>query len=154
MVCLQHRLKLGQLRPVKRKPPQCQPKLRGMYRQSCGSESGIRCLFNPWIRDPEWVKKSGSGSGMNNPDHISKSLKNIFFLVKILKFFDVHPGSGMEKFGSGINIPDPQHCVSVPYTGYQRLFPTSLFPTRLHKTTGSRFFPLKILCGLNPGCFI
>jgi hypothetical protein len=40
------------------------------------------------------------------------------FWVKILKFFDADPGSwdlfdpgsGMEKFGSGINIPDPQHC--------------------------------------------
>jgi hypothetical protein len=41
------------------------------------------------------------------------------FWFKIPKFFDVDPGSGMEKFrvrdgkksdpGSGINIPDPQH---------------------------------------------
>jgi hypothetical protein len=46
------------------------------------------------IRDP--------GSGMET-----------IFWVKILKFFDSDadpdPGSGMEKFGSGINIPDPQH---------------------------------------------
>ncbi len=28
-----------------------------------------------------------SGSGMNNPDHISESLETIFW-VKILKFFD------------------------------------------------------------------
>jgi hypothetical protein len=43
-------------------------------------------------------KKSGSGSGsrMNNPDHISESLEIIFW-VKILKFFDADPGSGMEK---------------------------------------------------------
>jgi hypothetical protein len=58
---------------------------------------------------------------MNNPDHISESLKTIFW-VKILKFFYVDPRFGMEKFGSGIrdgkksdpgsgiNIPDPQHC--------------------------------------------
>jgi hypothetical protein len=43
------------------------------------------------------------------------------FGLKILKFFDADPPdpgseifflpvSGMEKFGSGINIPDPQHC--------------------------------------------
>jgi hypothetical protein len=44
-------------------------------------------------------KKSGSGSGMNNPDHISESLKH-FFGVKILKFFDADAGSG-------INILDP-----------------------------------------------
>jgi hypothetical protein len=38
---------------------------------------------------------------MNNPDYISESLETIFVL-KILKFFDVDLGSGMEKFGSGI----------------------------------------------------
>jgi hypothetical protein len=31
-------------------------------------------------------KKSGSGSGMNNPDHIPESLETIFW-VKILKNF-------------------------------------------------------------------
>jgi hypothetical protein len=65
-------------------------------------------------------KKSRSGSGMSIPDHISESLKTIYGL-KILKFFEVDPGpgsgifltlapgSGREKFGSGINTPDPQH---------------------------------------------
>jgi hypothetical protein len=50
-----------------------------------------------------------SGSGMNNPDHISESLETIFW-VKILQFFDADPGwkilgSGIQdgkKFGSGI----------------------------------------------------
>jgi hypothetical protein len=41
-------------------------------------------------------KKSGSGSKMNNPDKISDSLET-FFWVKIIKFFDADPGSGMEK---------------------------------------------------------
>jgi hypothetical protein len=41
-------------------------------------------------------KKSGSGSRMNNPDHISESLGTIFW-VKLLKFFYADPGSGMEK---------------------------------------------------------
>jgi hypothetical protein len=46
-------------------------------------------------------KKSGSGSGMNNPDHISYILETVFW-SKILKFSDVDgknsvPGSGMEK---------------------------------------------------------
>jgi hypothetical protein len=59
------------------------------------------------IRNPGWVKKSRSGSGMNIPDHISVSLETIFE-VKIRKFFDadadpgifltLDPGSGMEKF--------------------------------------------------------
>jgi hypothetical protein len=53
-------------------------------------------------------KKSGAGFGMNNPGHISESLEAIFW-VKILKFFDADPGFGMEKLGSRINIPDPQH---------------------------------------------
>jgi hypothetical protein len=50
------------------------------------------------IRDPGWVKSKDpdSGSGMNNPDHISQSLETIFF-IKILKFFNADPGSGMEK---------------------------------------------------------
>ncbi len=66
--------------------------------------SGIRCLFDPLIRDPGWVKNldPGSGTGMNNPDHISESL-NTFFWVKILKFFVVDLGSGMGK----IRIRDP-----------------------------------------------
>jgi hypothetical protein len=44
-------------------------------------------------------KKSGSGSGMNNPDHISWILETIFW-VKILKFVDADPG--WKKFGSRI----------------------------------------------------
>ncbi len=43
---------------------------------------------------------------MNNSDLISESLETIFW-VKILKFCDADPG--WKKFGSGINIPDPQH---------------------------------------------
>jgi hypothetical protein len=45
-------------------------------------------------------KKSGSRSGMNNPDHISESLKNNYW-VKIFEFFHADSGSGMEK----IRIP-------------------------------------------------
>ncbi len=66
-------------------------------------------------------RKSASGSGMNNLDHIFKSLEPFFFWgVKLLKFFDEDPGwrqfgSGIRDVkksdpGSGINIPDPQHC--------------------------------------------
>jgi hypothetical protein len=63
---------------------------------------------------------------MNNPDHISESLET-FFLVKILKFLDTDPGSGMEKIWirnpgwknsdpeSGINIPAPQHCLQITF---------------------------------------
>jgi hypothetical protein len=41
-------------------------------------------------------KKSGSGSGMKNPIHISERLETIFWVI-ILKFFDADPGFGMEK---------------------------------------------------------
>jgi hypothetical protein len=57
----------------------------------------------PFPQDPGSGKKFGSGSGMNNPNHISESLETIFW-VKVLKFFDADPGlkkfdpgSGMEK---------------------------------------------------------
>ncbi len=72
--------------------------------------------FDPWIRDPVWVKI---------PDHFTESLETIFWVI-ILKLFDVDvdadlgfgtlfdPGSGIRdgKYSdleSGINIPDPQH---------------------------------------------
>jgi hypothetical protein len=53
---------------------------------------------------------------MYNPNHISVSLETVF-LVKILKFFDADPGSGIwdlgcKYFGFGmekIRILDPQH---------------------------------------------
>ncbi len=52
-------------------------------------------------------KKSGSRSGMNNPDLISESLETMFGF-KILKFFDADPGSGMEKFSDpGWKNTDP-----------------------------------------------
>jgi hypothetical protein len=63
-------------------------------------------------------KKSGSGSGMNIPVHIAESLETVFWVNKH-KFVDVDPapgseifltldpGSGMEKFGSGIRDNHP-----------------------------------------------
>jgi hypothetical protein len=56
--------------------------------------------FDPWLRDPGWVKNQdtdlGYGSGLNNPDHISESLETTFG-VKILKFFDADPDPGWKK---------------------------------------------------------
>ncbi len=83
-------------------------------------EAGRRLLENS-VADPDpgsgafltpgsgMSKKSGFGSGMNNPDHISESLETIFW-VKILKFFNADPGSGIKKIRFRDNIPDPQHC--------------------------------------------
>jgi hypothetical protein len=74
--------------------------------QCCESRSGIR-----ENQDPE------SGSGMNNPDHISESLEPIFW-VKILEFFDVDPGSGMEKIRIRDKHPGSATllCVKVTYS--------------------------------------
>jgi hypothetical protein len=57
--------------------------------------------FNPWIRDLG-REKTGSGSGMKNPDHISESLETICW-VSIFKFSYPDLGSGMEK----VRIRDP-----------------------------------------------
>jgi hypothetical protein len=65
-----------------------------------------RCLFDPGTRDPGWVKKSGSGSGMNNPDYF-RELGNNFWGLKYLNALMADPG--WEKFGSEINIANPQH---------------------------------------------
>ncbi len=47
-------------------------------------------------------RKSASGSGIRDeqPGSYFLELRNHFFRVKILKFFDADPGSGMEKVGS------------------------------------------------------
>jgi hypothetical protein len=49
-------------------------------------------------------KKSGSGSGMNNPNHTSERLETIF-LVKMIRD-GKNSVPGWKKFGSGINIPE------------------------------------------------
>jgi hypothetical protein len=45
---------------------------KNIVQQNQCSGSGIRCLFDSWIRDPGWVESQhpDRGSGMNNPDHI------------------------------------------------------------------------------------
>jgi hypothetical protein len=92
-------------------------------------DPGLGAFLTPGsgIRD---LRKSASGSGIRDEQSGSYflELRNHFFAffgVKILKFFDEDPGSGMEtvriwdpgwkKVGSGINIPDPPHCCSVLY---------------------------------------
>jgi hypothetical protein len=47
-------------------------------------------------------KKSGSEPGMNNPDHISESLKNNFFGLKYLNSLMWIRDPGWKKFGSGM----------------------------------------------------
>jgi hypothetical protein len=46
-------------------------------------------------------KKLGYGSGRNTPDYSFESLETMFW-VKILKFFNADPGSGMKKIRTGM----------------------------------------------------
>jgi hypothetical protein len=59
----------------------------------------IRDLFDTWIRDGIKIRiRISRGIRIReDPDHISESHL-------------LDPESGMEKFGSWINIPDPQQC--------------------------------------------
>ncbi len=46
---------------------------------------------------------------MNNPDHISDLLETIFGLKYLNSLMRLR-NPVWKKLGSGINIPDPQHC--------------------------------------------
>jgi hypothetical protein len=62
---------------------------------------------------------------MSNPDHIKESLETIFG-VKILKFFDADPRSGIrdDKFGSGIQDGKNSGSATLHLNGgYQNEFP-------------------------------
>jgi hypothetical protein len=95
--------------------------------------SGIGYLFDPWIRDPRWEKVSIRIRDEQPGSHFLE-LRNrffAFFWVKILKFFDEDPGSGLETVrirdpgwkivGSGIRDKHPGSAtlkntkISVPY---------------------------------------
>jgi hypothetical protein len=51
-------------------------------------------------------KKSGSGSGMNNPDHTSESLQTIFGLKYLNSSMQIRD-PGWKKVGSGIQDKHP-----------------------------------------------
>ncbi len=81
-------------------------------------------IRDPVPLDPVWVKKNQDpdpGSRMNIPNHISESLETFLgkkYLNSLMRIRDpecFHPGSRMEKFGSGINIPDPLHWLTHEY---------------------------------------
>jgi hypothetical protein len=93
--------------------------------QCCGSGSGIR---DPVPFDP--------GSGIRDrkiqdehPRSYFRELRNNFFGLKICKFFDeepdsgsgifftLDPGSGMEKFGSGIRDKHPGSAIRDKHPG-------------------------------------
>jgi hypothetical protein len=65
-------------------------------------------IFDPWIRDSGWKKKSGSGSRMNILGHFSESLETQFLGSKyfnpMLRIRDLDPVSGIQD-----KHPGPQH---------------------------------------------
>ena len=76
------------------------------FLQCCGSGSGIRDPMPFWPLDPGSGTSKKSGSGMNNPDHISEGLETTFGL-KYLKSLIRWCGFGIRdpgytKFGYGI----------------------------------------------------
>jgi hypothetical protein len=106
------------------------------------------------------------GSDINIPDNFSESYP--FRANNTLKFFDADPGAGifltldpgswMEKFGSGINIPDPQHCVNPNHvSGFVplwicihlscririRIFSIKKFRKYFHKLPFFHIFPMR-----------
>jgi hypothetical protein len=79
-----------------------------LFHSVADPDPGSGAFLTPGFRI---VKKSRSGPGKTNPDHISESLGNNFLGLKYLNF-DADPG--WKKFGSGIKIPDLQHCNFIP----------------------------------------
>jgi hypothetical protein len=71
-------------------------------------------------------KKSGSGSGMNNPDHISESLETIG-LKYVPNFLEADPGSRIEK----IRIRDGKNSDPGPATLVTRSGSNSICKTAL-----------------------
>ncbi len=110
-----------------------------------------------WPQDPGSGMGNKSGSGMNNPDHISESLETIFW-VKLLKFFDADPG--WKKFGSGMEkLTNYECCGSGVYPGSEFFHPGSRIKKISDPGSGSaskkKLFTLKLLLNswkYDPGC--
>ncbi len=59
--------------------------------RSSAADPGSCAFLTPLDPRSGMGKKSGSRSGMNNPDHIYENVVSVFW-VKILQFFDADPG--------------------------------------------------------------
>jgi hypothetical protein len=83
-------------------------------------------------------KKSRSGIRDEHPGSYFPELRTQFFGLKKLQLFDadpdpgseifltMDPGSGMEKFVSGLNIPDPLHWLFIDRTNFESSDPDLL----------------------------
>jgi hypothetical protein len=106
--------------------------------QYCGSGSGIGCLFDPWIRDPGWEKVSIRIRDEQPGSYFLELRKHFFLLFLGLKYLNslmriqdpgwrqfgsgIRDGKNLDP-GSGINIPDPQHCNVAKVLGVQSQHP-------------------------------
>jgi len=77
--------------------------------QCCGSGSGIRSLFDPWIRKLEKVKKVVNFGYYEDTNGMQSSTFYIFQLLCMKSMLRIRD-TGWGKSGSGINILDPLHC--------------------------------------------
>ncbi len=57
--------------------------------QCCGHGSGIRCLFDPWIQDPEYVFPQSRIWDPGSQTHIFESLMTIFGLKSTITLYEV-----------------------------------------------------------------
>jgi hypothetical protein len=87
----------------------------------------IGCLFDPWIRDPGWEIVSIRIRD-EQPGSYFLELRNHFFAflgVKILKFFDEDPGSGMEtvriRDGDGSDPGSGMETVRIRDPGWKKV---------------------------------
>ncbi len=64
--------------------------------------SGIRSLFDPWIRDPEWVFSGSRISDPGSQTHIFESLMTIFWGKKFYKSMKIGPNFFLQRFKNKI----------------------------------------------------
>jgi hypothetical protein len=70
--------------------------------QCCGSGSGIRCLFEPGIQDPEKVFSGSRISDPGSQDHIFKSFFEKIFGKKFYNSLKIGPNFFLQHFKTKI----------------------------------------------------
>ncbi len=88
--------------------------------QCCGSGSGIRCLFDPWIRDPEWVF-----SGSRIPRPYLEELFDNFLGKTFYNSLKIGPNIFLQHFKTKIIYNFVKFC------GYIKRFDIKFFFTSL-----------------------
>ncbi len=97
------------------------------HRQCCGSGSGIRdrVLFDPWIRDPEYVFSGSRISDPGSQDHIFKSFLTIFLVKSSIVLWKLAQILFLQHFKAKIIYNFVKSLATKRYENY--FFFTSLF---------------------------